>query len=143
MLKKTVRKSFLAKYNVPWVVRSPRHRGHTETVPTVITLPHAPKPWTLPRLRKRDEEGPEKKYVLVVNDCLLKVDDEDVYHQSIDRVIKHILGVQNSTISLTLQRFSGDRVAKFATSLKRGKTGTITKTVESQKKKEMREPGSP
>lgn len=68
--------------------------------------------------------------MLVVNDCLLKVDDENVYRQSIDRVIKQILGVQNSTISLTLQQFSGDRVVEFATSLRRGKTGTITKTVE-------------
>ena len=44
---------------------------------------------------------------------------EDVYRQSIERVIKLILGEQNSTISLTFQRFSDDRVAKFTVSLKR------------------------
>ncbi len=39
-------------------------------------------------------------------------------------------------ISLTLQRFSGDRVAKFTISLQRGKTATITKAVEKSAEEE-------
>mmetsp|Transcript_19509 Transcript_19509/g.64693 ORF Transcript_19509/g.64693 Transcript_19509/m.64693 type:complete len:357 (-) Transcript_19509:3501-4571(-) len=60
-----------------------------------------------------------------VNDCLLKVDGEDVYRQPIERVVKYILGEPGSEISMTFQRFSGDKVTKFTVKMKRGQTAVI------------------
>mmetsp|Transcript_92844 Transcript_92844/g.149895 ORF Transcript_92844/g.149895 Transcript_92844/m.149895 type:complete len:95 (-) Transcript_92844:2611-2895(-) len=49
------------------------------------------------------DNGPAAIYGKIqVNDCLLKVDSEDVYRQPIEKVIKHILGQQVCTLQRVL-----------------------------------------
>ena len=84
------------------------------------------------------DNGPAAVYGKIqVNDCLLKVDGEDVYRQPIEKVIKYILGEQDSKITLTFQRFSGDKISKYTAELKRGKTAKIAKAVEQEEEEDV------
>ena len=58
-----------------------------------------------------------------------RVDGEDVYRQPIEKVIQYILGEPDSKITMTFQRFSGDKITKFTADLKRGQTAKIAKAV--------------
>uniref|UniRef100_A0A7S0XSL5 PDZ domain-containing protein n=1 Tax=Hemiselmis andersenii TaxID=464988 RepID=A0A7S0XSL5_HEMAN len=64
-----------------------------------------------------------------VNDCLTKVDGEDVYRMPIEKVVKYILGEKGSEIRLTFQRFSGDKLSKFTVKLYRGNPASIKAAV--------------
>jgi hypothetical protein len=68
------------------------------------------------------EDGPASKAdpPIRVNDCLFKVDGEDVYRMPIEKVVEYILGESNSQITLTFQRFAGNKLNKFDVHLLRG-----------------------
>jgi hypothetical protein len=65
-----------------------------------------------------------------VNDCLLKVDGDDVYRMPISKVVDYILGDENSSIELTFQRFAGNRLENFTVKLRRGRAATIRANVD-------------
>jgi hypothetical protein len=60
-----------------------------------------------------------------VNDCLLKVDGDDVYRMPINKVVEYIMGEGDSPIQLTFQRFAGNKLETFQVSLRRGRAATI------------------
>jgi hypothetical protein len=60
-----------------------------------------------------------------VNDCLLKVDGDDVYRMPINKVVEYIMGESDSPIQLTFQRFAGNKLESFQVNLRRGRAATI------------------
>lgn len=76
-----------------------------------------------------------------VNDCLLKVDGEDVYRMPINKVVDYILGEENSSIDMTFQRFAGNKLESFTVSLRRGRAATIRADIDTRAL-EAREPQS-
>ena len=73
------------------------------------------------------EDGPASKAdpPIRVNDCLLKVDGEEVYRMPIEKAVEYILGERDSPITLTFQRFAGNKLNKFDVRLLRGTPATL------------------
>jgi hypothetical protein len=67
-----------------------------------------------------------------VNDCLCKVDGEDVRRKPINRVVEYIVGDEGSKIILTFQRFAGNKIETYSTTLKRGQVATIRATMDTR-----------
>ena len=61
-----------------------------------------------------------------VNDCLQKVDGENVYRMPIEKVVEYILGERGSTIVMTFERFAGNKTITFTTTMKRGDAAKIS-----------------
>jgi hypothetical protein len=80
------------------------------------------------------EGGPAAKSnpPIRVNDCLLKVDGDDVYRLPINKVVDYILGEEDTPIEMTFQRFAGNKLEPFTVTLKRGRPATIRATIDTK-----------
>ena len=78
------------------------------------------------------EGGPASTSDLRVNDCLLKVDGDDVYRMPINKVVEYILGEEGSDIQMTFQRFAGNKLDTVNVNLKRGRAATIRATMDTR-----------